>query len=176
MKITKFNLSIILAFLLLGNIAVFPQTTDTPYVSRQKDALKGIKDFKLAVSYVMPGTERFIKKEPLETSVRKYLIQSGLNILTKPYAPMLQNAPTIQIVLSFQTYNEDQNMIFSASVEVSESAFLVRDKESQLLVITWQKSFFGSSTIKDVSKISVLLKDYLDLLIDDWKSINIKKP
>lgn len=167
---------LILLFIAFLNLTSFGQSPDPSYVGRNKESLINVNEIKLVVSYILPGTESLISKSSVISLVEKHLRKRGIIVLNTPFSPKSNVIPTLHVVVSMKTYGEDEeNLLYSVIIELSQEAILIRDKEIQSPVITWQTSFHGTGTAFNLNPVTRQIINYLDFFIEDWEIINKKQ-
>lgn len=173
MVFNKANVTACMMTMLILLLQTVGGQTPSDAISRQLDGLVGVEKFKVQVVYAGEALERHLKRSTLETNVSTYLVRRGVTVVRPPFPPKLGSATSINVIITSALSADGMYLGYALSTSVQENAILIRDQEIQIPVITWILRTGGTITPANTKFLQDQLNDQLDLLIDDWKRVNL---
>lgn len=160
------------AFVVVTSFFLFCSTMAAQNSEESRKSLKGITGFYVSIEPLDHAIEKEgLTANQIRTDVELRLGMAGITVLTKEKASQVPGKPLLGIDLAIDS---KQGLYpYALDISVRQMVRLERDPTVTVNAATWS---VGSAGIAGLSSIRETVRDLLDEFINDWLSVNSKRP
>lgn len=168
MRRVKWIILITVAVLLLVSPCVDAENY-FPFVTDDKETLRGIKGINVLIEHIAPEAERFgLTEGKLQTDVELKLRMAGIEVS--------QIEPYPFLYVNINTSHGSGIFAYNITVSVDQLVSLERNPNLKFFATTWNEGMLGSTWERYLEiRVRNTIKDLIDEFLNDYLAVNPKE-
>lgn len=143
------------------------------YYSDNKETLRGLKGVFVLIEPLKPEIEKDgLTESQIQTDVELKLRLAGIKVLSKEEQVMSPGSPYLYVIPHIRKMDYNRGYLYTISVEFCQKVYLERDLKISSVATTWSTGCLG--TDPDLNSIRTVIKDQVDIFINDYLAVNPK--
>jgi hypothetical protein len=157
---------------IMGVLIILPGTVWGFHNKINKKSLEGIKGVQVLIEMIRPEIERDgLTHNQIQTDTEQRLRLAGLRVLSLEELSKTLGKPILNVAVDIR---KEPGGVYIYNIELSliQDVYLMRNNKL-IPCITWHRA--GLGRVSSLTRIRNTIKDYIDLFINAWLSVNQKK-
>jgi hypothetical protein len=166
---------VVLAFLTHGS-SIY---SITPIKEMAVQSLEGLSAIYVVVEHLNPEIEGKggLTSGQIQTDIELKLRMAGIKIASTSGASEIPGMPFLYVkvsTMSMSLYKMPELYACNINISLNQWVYLSRDLSISAIASTWERQFFGTVGISRIGSIRDVIKDKVDIFINDYLSVNPK--